>query len=226
MDGLKYLLTITNREFAEDYIEFFSKHKMLNVMNFFANGTATTTTLNYMGLEKTEKVMFALMVRNEDIERIKSDLKSQMNINGAGNGIAVFLPVDSIGGESAKKYLIGEQPLIKGETNMSNENQSKLVLLITIADKGTSETVMEAARGAGATGGTTVRAKGTGAEIAKFFGIAMSDEKEMVYIVCKRELRDGIMHAIMDKAGKNSDAHGIVFSLPVDSVCGISGLED
>ena len=34
------------------------------------------------------------------------------------------------------------------------------------------------------------------------------------------------MHAIMDKAGKNSDAHGIVFSLPVDSVCGISGLED
>ena len=101
----------------------------------------------------------------------------------------------------------------------------KCVMLTVIADKGNSDTVMEAARGAGATGGTVVRAKGTGAAIAKFFGITISADKEIIYIVAKREKRDDIMHAIMEKAGKASGAHGIVFSLPIDAVAGIAGMD-
>ena len=84
---------------------------------------------------------------------------------------------------------------------------------------------MEAARGAGAGGGTVVRAKGTGSEIAKFFGVSISEEKEMVYIVASRKGRDNIMRAIMEKAGGKTDAHGIIFSLPVDGVIGIRQLE-
>ena len=48
----------------------------------------------------------------------------------------------------------------------------------------------------------------------------------MVYIVSKREERDKIMYAIMEKAGRDTEAHGVVFSLPVDSVVGIRSLED
>ena len=79
---------------------------------------------------------------------------------------------------------------------------------------------------AGATGGTVVRAKGTGAHIARFFGVSISEEKEIVYIVAKRSMRDAIMRAVMEKAGKDSDAHGVVFSIPVDCVLGISALEE
>ena len=93
-------------------------------------------------------------------------------------------------------------------------------------DKGNTDVVMDAARGAGASGGTVVKAKGTGAEIAKFFGVAISEEKEMVYIVAKRESRDDIMHAIMQQAGNGTDAHGVIFSLPVDGVVGIKGFEE
>ena len=85
---------------------------------------------------------------------------------------------------------------------------------------------MESARSAGATGGTVLKAHGTGAEIAKFFGVSISEEKEMVYIVAKRDDRDAIMKAIMAKAGNNTNAHGIVYSLPVDSVAGIRSLEN
>ena len=88
-----------------------------------------------------------------------------------------------------------------------------------------TELVMEAARGAGANGGTVVRAKGTGAEIAKFFGVSISEEKEMVYIVSSRKGRDDIMKAIMEKAGGKTEAHGVVFSLPVDGVIGIREFE-
>ena len=46
----------------------------------------------------------------------------------------------------------------------------------------------------------------------------------MVYIVARKEDRDGIMHAIMDKAGAKTDARGAVFALPVDSVAGVQSL--
>ena len=93
-------------------------------------------------------------------------------------------------------------------------------------DKGYAETAMEAARAAGATGGTIVRAKGTGAEMAKFFGVSISEEKEMLYIVSDRPSRDAIMRAVMEKVGSKTDAHGVVFTLPVDSVCGIRRWEE
>ncbi len=224
MNGLKYLIVITNRQYTEQYAEFFDNHDMCGVLDFFGNGTASESTLYYLGLESSEKVVFNLMVKDDEIPRLKHDMITQMNISGIGNGIAVFVPVDGIGGESAKRYLLGEKTIEKGEKNM-DANEIKTVLIITVADKGNSEKVMDAARSAGATGGTVVRAKGTGASIAKFFGISISEEKEMIYIVAKRESRDDIMRAIMSMAGKGSDAHGIVFSLPVDSVCGISGME-
>jgi nitrogen regulatory protein PII len=134
--------------------------------------------------------------------------------------------MDSIGGLTALKQFAGEEPLVKKEKENMNATETKSVLIITIADKGNVDTVMDAARSAGAKGGTVVRAKGTGAEIAKFFGVSISDEKEMIYIVSRRDNRDAIMKAIMEKAGVNTDAHGIVFSLPVDSVVGLKAFEN
>ncbi len=224
MNGLKYLITITNREYAQSYIDFFNGRGLTGITEYFAVGTASRATLDLMGIENNEKVVFSLMVTDEEISALKRDMLNQMNISAAGNGIAVFIPVDGLGGEYALNNLVGERPINKGEKIMS-DNQTKLVLIIAIADKGNTERVMDAARSAGATGGTAVRSKGTGAAVAKFFGVAISEEKEMIYIVAKRSMRDDIMRAIMEKAGKNTDAHAVVFSLPVDSVCGIGGLE-
>ena len=126
-------------------------------------------------------------------------------------------------GSSSLKYFIGEREVQKKEEQVMVE--SKSILIITIVDKGNTELVMDAARAAGAGGGTVMRAKGTGAEIAKFFGVSISEEKEMVYIVASRKGRDDIMRAIMEKAGRNTEAHGVVFSLPVDKVIGIREFE-
>ena len=99
-------------------------------------------------------------------------------------------------------------------------------MIITIVNRGNSDLVMDAAREKGARGGTIVKAMGTGAEIAKFFGVSIPDEKELVYIVTTKADRDGIMKPIMEKAGVNTDAHGIVFALPVESVIGLQSLVD
>ncbi|MBR2870259.1 MAG: P-II family nitrogen regulator [Clostridia bacterium] len=225
MFGLKYMITITKREYEEDYLDFFHRHGVDNVLSQLCNGTATQSTLSLMGLEQTEKVMLSSMIREESLGEIIKELLVEMDISSAGNGISITVPVNSIGGTSSLKYLAGEQPLQKKENENMISSESKIVLIITIVDKGNTDMVMDAARSVGAKGGTVVRAKGTGAEIAKFFGVSISEEKEMVYIVAKRDNRDSIMKAIMEKAGVNTDAHGIIFSLPVDNVVGLKAFE-
>lgn len=225
MKGLKYLLTITKREYSEDYIAFFRRHSVKTVLSQLCNGTATESTLSLLGLEKTEKVMFNTIIPEDDVAPLIKGLLMEMDISSAGNGIAVFLPIDSIGGASSLKTFIGEKTIEKKENDM-NLNESKNVLIITIVNKGNTDLVMNAARGAGAGGGTVVRGKGTGAELAKFFGVSISEEKEMIYIVSRRDARDGIMKAIMENSGANTDAHGVIFSLPIDTVVGLKLFEN
>ncbi len=224
MRKIKYFIAITNRDNTEKYLDFFHRHGEMKVFYSFCDGTASEKTLSYLGLANTQRVMFESIVRDEDLVDIIKDSYSELDIGAIGSGLMLLIPIDGVGGMSSLKYFVGENPVEKENESMSQE--SKNVLIITVADKGNTDLIMDAAREAGASGGTVVKAKGTGAEIAKFFGVSISEEKEMVYIVSKREDRDNIMHAIMDKAGANTDAHGVVFSLPVDKVVGIKHFED
>ncbi len=224
MRKIKYLIAITNRDNTEKYLDFFHRHGEQKVFYSFCEGTANQKTLSYLGIENTERVAFETIIRDEDMPEFIKDLYLELDIGAIGSGLALFIPIDGVGGMSSLKYFVGDNPVEKEKEEMANE--SKNVLIIAVADKGNVDMIMEAARNAGASGGTVVKAKGTGAEIAKFFGVSISEEKEMIYIVSKREDRDNIMRAIMEKAGANTDAHGVVFSLPVDKVVGIKHFED
>ncbi|NLB29142.1 MAG: P-II family nitrogen regulator [Clostridiales bacterium] len=95
-------------------------------------------------------------------------------------------------------------------------------LIITTVNSGYSDVVMEAARLAGARGGTILHARGSvGEEMKKFFGVTIDPEKEVVLILTIRENRVAMMSAIKDAAGLKTEARGLSFSLPVDDVAGI-----
>ena len=95
-------------------------------------------------------------------------------------------------------------------------------LILTIVDRGYADDVMDAAKAAGARGGTILNARGTGAQEAqKFFGIIVQPEKELVMILAEHELKNAIMTAICEKHGITSAGKGICFSLPVESVVGL-----
>ena len=94
--------------------------------------------------------------------------------------------------------------------------------IICIVNDGYSETVMEAAKKAGARGGTVLNARGTATKDAEtFFGITIHPEKEIVMILTEKEKRDGILHALYKKVGLQTKGQGIAFALPVDAVVGI-----
>ena len=85
---------------------------------------------------------------------------------------------------------------------------------------------MDAAREAGAHGGTVLHARGTGMERAeKFLGISLASEKDITLIVTKTAGKNAIMQSVMEKAGMETQAQSIVFSLPVTSTAGLRLLD-
>ena len=96
-------------------------------------------------------------------------------------------------------------------------------LIICIVNNGFSDTVMEAAKEAGARGGTVLNARGTANKEAEaFFHIAIQPEKEIVMILVDAKIKDAVLHALYQKAGLDTMGQGIAFSLPVDNVVGLT----
>lgn len=95
-------------------------------------------------------------------------------------------------------------------------------LIMTIVNRGYADQVVDAARSAGAHGGTVFYARGTGVqEVEKFFAISIQPEKEVVINLVKHDQTQGIMHSIVAAAGLKTEAKGLSFALPVTNVKGI-----
>jgi len=100
--------------------------------------------------------------------------------------------------------------------------QKRFELIITIVNRGFADQVMDAAKEAGASGGTVLYARGTGIhEAEQFFGVTIQPEKELVLILTEYEEKNSIMRAISKGAGLATMGRGMTFSLPVDEVLGI-----
>ena len=96
-------------------------------------------------------------------------------------------------------------------------------VIFCIVNTGFSETVMEAAKDAGARGGTILNARGTAnKEAESFFHIAIQPEKEIVMILVDAKIKDAVLHALYQKAGLDTMGQGIAFSLPVEDVVGLT----
>ena len=75
-----------------------------------------------------------------------------------GTGIAFTVPVSSIGGKRELLFLLDGQDFEKGEETVLKDTAHELI--VVIANQGYNEMVMDAARRAGAGGGTVLHARG------------------------------------------------------------------
>ena len=102
---------------------------------------------------------------------------------------------------------------------MSNTTASPAYELISvIVNSGSADQVMDAAREAGATGGTVINARGTARpEDAPFFGITIVPEKELVLILCPSTDSERIKEHIMAEFRDAERGVGIAFRMPVSS---------
>lgn len=187
------------------------------------HGTAVRSMLDLLGIESNEKRIVLTAATAEKTKAFMKEQKRRLFIGVPGHGLVVALPIKSVGGGKTLAYLSGEQQDYKytPELNYSYE------LIVAIANEGRTDLVMNAAREAGAAGGTVLHGKGTGAkEEEHFFNVSIAKEKEVVLIVAKAEQKSGIMRSILKNAGPDSEAGAIVFSLPTSEVAGFGMFDE
>lgn len=224
--GNLYLMTtIVDRKIVNRYIDLYQENNLHVMYLTLGFGTAANEVLDYLGLESTEKAVAYSVLETESWENIKKQLQKKLQIDAPGGGIAFTIPLSSIGGKKTLQFLLESQDYKKEEESTLQNTIHELV--VVIAEQGYTELIMDAARSAGAYGGTVIHAKGTGMEAAdKFMGVSLAAEKEIIYIVTKKDQKNAIMQAIMEHAGLNSKAKAITFSLPVTDTAGLRLLED
>lgn len=225
MSNLYLMTTIVDRKIVNKYLELYQENNLHVMFLSLGLGTAANEILDYLGLESREKaVSFSVLEENSWVD-IKKQLEKKLKIDAPGGGIAFTIPLSSVGGKKTLQYLLESQNYQKKEESTLKNTTHELI--VVIAEQGYTEMIMDAARGAGAYGGTVIHAKGTGIQAAdKFMGVSLSAEKEIIYIVTKTEQKNPIMQAIMQNAGLDSKAKSVVFSLPVTDTAGLRLIED
>ena len=223
MSTLFWMITITDRRSTDAFLQLYEQQGVTVNLRTVGSGTAVQETLSTLGLEKTEKAVLMAVVTEDSWKKIQRGLRRTLRIDVPGTGIAFTVPLSSIGGRRALQFLTEHQPLtLKEESTLKD---TRYELLLVIANQGHTGSIMDAARAAGAGGGTVIHAKGTGMEgAARFLGMELVNEKELVLIVSRTARKNAIMKAIMDGADRRAGA--IVFSLPVTDTAGLRLLEE
>ena len=225
MDTIYLMITIVDRKSAKRYIELYQKNDLHIMLTALGLGTVNNEVMDYLGFETNEKAVIFSILQNEHWSIIKKQMEKVLKIDAPGGGISFIISLSSIGGRKALEFLLETKNYVKKEETTLKETQHQLI--VVISEQGYSNLVMDAARAAGAYGGTVIHAKGTGMELAeKFMGISISAEKEIIFIVTKTEMKNPIMKNIIENAGPKSKARAIAFSLPVTDTAGLRLIED
>ena len=95
-------------------------------------------------------------------------------------------------------------------------------LLWVSVKAGHGDEAVDAARKAGARGGTVLKGSRCSTEEASsFLGVSIREEQDLVMIVLPAETKPAVMSALAAACGLNTPAHGVVVSMPVDEVMGL-----
>lgn len=219
---LYYIIAITDHDRGEAMNALYRAAGLRGILSMPGRGTATSEHLAIYGLDATEKYVISAIGNGSEAEGLIKSAKRKLFIDIPGNGVMLTVPLKSVAGGKTLAYLTDEQKL-GGAPRMDFEHE----LIIIILNEGYSDFVMDAARAAGAGGGTVLHAKGTGGTRGeKFFSVSLADEKDMIYIIAHKDEKAAIMRSINEQAGPGSRAGAICFSLPISSVAGLRAREE
>ncbi len=220
---LYYVMSIVDRHRADTMFRLHCDLHLSAVLENLGQGTATSEHLLLYDLQQTDKAVISTVASGPSMRQLMKAAKRELYIDIPGNGIMLAIPIKSVSGGKTLAYLTDSQELGGSVPTMNFENE----LIVVILTEGYADTVMDAARSAGATGGTVLHAKGTGKDkTEKFHGVSLAEEKDMIYILAPAAKKSNIMQSINRASGMGTPAGAISFSLPVSDVVGLRRLND
>ncbi len=223
-DTYQLLMLIATPKLADTAAEMFLKSALPIQYRLGAEGTASSEIMDTLGLGSIDKGVLISTVPESFGRVMLGMLHSELRLDAVNSGIAFTIPLTAANNlllrmmqKTAEESTRPEQG--KGEDTMTDRTHT---LIAAIVNRGYSSEVMDAARAAGAGGGTVVHSRSIGSEDATaFWGLSVQEEKDIVLILADVGSKVAIMSAVGEKCGMHSEANGLVLSLPIDSVMGL-----
>lgn len=169
-------------------------------------GTAKNQILEMLGLGDTRKDLIYMLLDDELYAAVRAAVLQEAAKEKSGFGIVFTIDVE--------KFLKNSSINIQKEDSMAEATHT---LISIIVNDGFADDAMAAARKAGAGGGTIINARGTGREDdAKFFGITIVPEKEMLLILAEKSKADAILDAVRSLPCLQTKGTGITYCIDVN----------
>lgn len=220
----RMLFLIATPKLAKKAVDLFNQEDVPVQYLFHAQGTASSEVMDMLGLDGVEKNILMSMMPKAFAGEMLSKLQKKLHLGMPNTGIAFTVTISSGSGHIVQ-LIDSLQPevnrtlLERNETGMAG---NEYYMIMAVVNQGFSEEVMNAARPVGASGGTVFHSRRIGsAEAMKFWKISVQEEREVVIILAGKDDKQAIMEAIGQKCGMQSEAQGMVMSLPVDGVVGL-----
>ena len=180
---------------------------------FLARGTAKSWLLDMLGLCDSHKEVVWMAAEQGTADAVMDKIARDMALHKHGNGIAFSMRLGNYIGTGHFQY---------EERASETEEETMYQAIFVVVERGLADEVMEAATGAGARGGTVWSARGAGIhETETLFHMLVEPEREIVMIVVERASVEAVTGAIRAKLRIDEPHNGVVFTMPVDRVCGI-----
>jgi hypothetical protein len=222
---LKLLVGVVNPADAAAVVEVCNTFGAALSYSFEGFGTARTAVLDFLGLGETQKRVLFVLIPEAVEKDILKGIQKEMSLYLVGKGICFTVPLtgaSSIVANGLMKSLPKETTFRR--ENRMNENKRTYDLVIAAVESGFADDAMNAAREAGAAGGTFIRATTLNNRKAEqLIGVTLQQDTQILMILTKREGKIPIMRAIQETAGLKTDAGGVLFSVPVDHIIGVGG---
>ena len=213
---MNYVLSIINPYGVNIMKKICEELNLPIVLSTPCKGTATRSMLDLLGMESRDRRLFMTVASPEQTKKLIEEQRKRLYIDAPGTVVTLGIPIKSVGGAKALAFLSNGQN-VKGTPTLNYDYE----LILVIANQGATDQVMDAARSAGARGGTVIHGLGTGSKNAeKFFKVSIAAEKEIILIVSAADQKAAIMKAIIQQAGPDTKAGAIAFSLPVTELAG------
>lgn len=219
-DRIKLIVTITRRGEGSKMVDYYKRNKLHYDFICLGMGTATSEILDYLGLEETEKDVVLTMAPKSKIPSVLKGITNHFQLDKPGKGIVFTIPLSSVSAR-VPQILCKPENLVENEETVM-ENDKKFELILTILNRGNVDIVMDAAKSAGATGGTLLHARRVGFEdVENIFGFTIQPEKDILAILTESCNKSAIMKQITEVAGINTESRALVLALPVDEIMGL-----
>lgn len=174
-----------------------------------ARGTAQSNIIQLLGLGDTSKDIAYVIVEDSIYDDVRKEIISATENKKKSFGVLFSINIgDFIKAGHTEDSAAAEKTVSKDKEG----EEMNYTVINVIVNKGYADDAMAAARKAGAGGGTILSARGTAKEgDAKFLGMEIVPEKDLLMIVVPAENADQVVQAIKELPCMQKAGSGIIF---------------